>query len=252
MLLDHVPSVQIGRFGGIPIRVDLTFLLVPIALLTAIQWSALSTLAVGTGLVVAVGVVALKVAGVFCSILLHELGHCVVAHRFGMPTREIRIGGFYGLAIMAAHWRSRRAAIWILLAGPFANLLVVIWLWLLLGAPVVSATLALGKPVLVTSVQAVPELVYVLRWLLFLNVAMLVFNLLPAFPLDGGRVGRLLLERRFGVARAIKTVAGLGLIVGLWSIMGAPRYGVTLGFIGLTLLVFNFKIWAGSMPAPDD
>ena len=97
---DDIPSVVIGRFGLVPIRVDATFVIVPVAILLSMRWPLIAwpdvvlDVARGLALLIAVSL------GVLGSLLVHEVGHAAAARCFGMNTREIRIGGFYGLAII--------------------------------------------------------------------------------------------------------------------------------------------------------
>ena len=126
-----------------------------------------------------------------------------------------------------------------LLAGPAATGALVLWLWVLLGMPPIRPTLYLSKPMVQTWVLHWPFLADLLRHLFYLNLGMLIFNLLPAFPLDGGRTTRILLRPWLGDARAVAVIAFLGMIVGLWSVLGSVRYGLVLAAIGVTLIGYN-------------
>jgi Zn-dependent protease len=113
--------------------------------------------------------------GLFASIILHELGHALVARRHGLPIRRITLFIFGGVAEMEAEPERPAVEFWVAIAGPIASFLVGFVCWLLLQAAAVGA----GVPV-----------VGVLAYLASINIILAVFNLVPAFPLDGGRILR--------------------------------------------------------------
>jgi Zn-dependent protease len=114
--------------------------------------------------------------GLFASIILHELGHAVVVRRYGLPIRRITLFIFGGVAEMEAEPERPAAEFWVAIAGPIVSFLVGLVCWLLLQA---AAGAGAGVPV-----------VGVLAYLASINVILAVFNLVPAFPLDGGRILR--------------------------------------------------------------
>jgi Zn-dependent protease/predicted transcriptional regulator len=114
--------------------------------------------------------------GLFASIVLHELGHATVARRYGLPIRRITLFIFGGVAEMEAEPERPAAEFWVAIAGPIVSFLVGLVFWLLLQA---AAGAGAGVPV-----------VGVLAYLASINVILAVFNLVPAFPLDGGRILR--------------------------------------------------------------
>jgi Zn-dependent protease len=117
--------------------------------------------------------------GLFASIVLHELGHALVARRYGLPIRRITLFIFGGVAEMEAEPERPAVEFWVAIAGPIVSFLVGLVCWLLLqGAGGAGA----GVP-----------LVGVLGYLATINAILAVFNLVPAFPLDGGRILRAVL-----------------------------------------------------------
>src|SRR5918997_4043923 len=112
--------------------------------------------------------------GLFASIILHELGHATVARRYGLPIRRITLFIFGGVAEMEAEPERPAAEFWVAIAGPIVSFLVGLVCWLLL-----QAGAGAGVPV-----------VGVLGYLATINIILAVFNLVPAFPLDGGRILR--------------------------------------------------------------
>ena len=117
--------------------------------------------------------------GLFGSIVVHELGHAVVARRYGLPIRRITLFIFGGVAEMEAEPERPAAEFWVAIAGPIVSFLVGLVCWLLLQA---AAGADAGVPV-----------AGVLAYLATINLILAVFNLVPAFPLDGGRILRAVL-----------------------------------------------------------
>ena len=231
--LDDTPRLELFRLAGIPVRVDITFALVPLFLFGILQQA---PLAIAGPAFVAI------IAGVFLSILLHEIGHATVARLLGVPVGEILVGGFYGYARMLEAPRSTAASVAILFAGPLANGLLFLGFWSLLGYPEISARGYFGQ---LEPSQWIAERIWLLRAALTLtlvNLAMLIFNLLPAFPLDGGRIYRDLIATITSRASAAKIIAGLGVVVGLWSAFIGLRTDIVLMLIGAQIAIVNWAI----------
>jgi Zn-dependent protease len=243
--LSDIPAVRLGSLAGIPIFLDATFLAAIVTIFFGVVRRQFPSLA-DYGIVMS-----LVTAGVFLSILTHELGHALIARRFGLYADEIRIGGFYGLAILAGSPTRRIDSILILLAGPLANAINSILLLLALGMPTLTDSLYLGTPMFASPVTDVPVLRVSLQWLAYVNVGIVIFNLLPAFPLDGGRIARLLLGNVLADAVAVRLVAGAGLLMGVWRVFGIVSYPALL-LAGPMLVLANYAIWKGELAAPAD
>jgi Zn-dependent protease len=164
----------------------------------------------------------------FASLLLHELGHAVQARRDGMEIEGITLWLFGGVAKFTSQFPSAGAEFRIAVAGPLVSLA--------LGVVFVAAAAAAGLPEAVDGVAA---------WLGYTNLTLLAFNLLPALPLDGGRVLRSLLWlRRADFASATRTATAVsraiayGLIaLGLALLIGEGIFsGAWLAFVGWFLL----------------
>jgi Zn-dependent protease len=138
--LTDIPAVRLGRLAGIPILLDATFLAVVFTIFFGVMRRQFPNLA-DYGIIMS-----LVTTGVFLSILTHELGHALAARRFGLQAEEIRIGGFYGLAILSGSPASRIDSILILLAGPLANAFNSILLLLALGMPTLTDSFYLSTP----------------------------------------------------------------------------------------------------------
>ena len=202
-----MPSFRVGSIAGIPIKIGLSFLLVvplfawiiaaDIGLMAALlnqtfganlQASALS--AGNTPYIL--GVVA--ALGLFAGVILHELGHSVVSMRFGYDIESITLwflGGIAQMSEMPEDWRQELA---VAIAGPIVSVAVGI---ASLGAFLVVPESFAGAR-------------FVLAYLALLNIALAAFNLLPGFPMDGGRVLRALLARTRTHARATQLAANVG------------------------------------------
>ena len=220
-------SITLGRIAGIRIGINWSWLVV----FVLITWTLAAAVfpsqnpGLGDGTYVAMAVVAALLF--FLALLLHELGHAVQARREGMEIEGITLWLFGGVAKFTGPFRSAGAEFRIAIAGPIVTLLL---------AVIFVALAVAGLP---TEVDGV------LAWLGYVNVALLVFNLLPALPLDGGRVLRSLLWLRSGdLGRATRTATSvarvfayglIGLGIALFVLEGAFS-GAWLAFIGWFLL----------------
>jgi Zn-dependent protease/CBS domain-containing protein len=201
-------SLFIGRYAGIRVQIHLTFvvLLLWIGLsLYATEQSA-STALRGVGFVLAL----------FLCVLLHEFGHALTARRFGVRTRDITLLPIGGVARLERMPDKPVQELLVAIAGPAVNIVIAILLVVVLGA--------LGRPVSAESLSnadmglAGPGL---LERLLVVNVMLVAFNMIPAFPMDGGRVLRALLAMRWPYAVATARAASVGkLFAALFAVLG--------------------------------
>ncbi len=231
------PRLELFHLGGIPIRVDITFILVPIFLFSVLQQSP--------------NTFAILLVGIFLSILFHELGHATVARLFKVSVGEILIGGFYGYARMLQAPPSAIANILILFAGPLTNGAIFLLCWYALGQPEVGLTGHFGPIDPPSWLAASPWGIYAVFTLARINLAMLVFNLLPAFPLDGGRIYRDMLGSVMPRAFAIRAIALLGVGVGLWSAFAGFKMNLVLLLIGAQIAIINWAILKQPVDAED-
>lgn len=221
-------SVRAARLFGVDVKVHATFGLVLV--LGAVQWGT------GRGAAGALFGAALMLA-LFVCVVLHELGHSLVARAFGVPTREIVLLPIGGVALMGPMPRSPLRELAIAVAGPLVNVLLAGLLAPATG--VTAALLGLDAQGLVRGAGA-PSVPTFLLWLLGANVSLAVFNMVPAFPLDGGRILRALLALCLDHERATKVAAVVGQLI-----------AAALGFFGLvfgapTLLLVALFIFLGA------
>jgi Zn-dependent protease len=185
-------SPKIGRLFGIDVHLHFTFLLL-LGFIGFAYWQ--RTHQIQAALLGVAFILAL-----FGCVLLHELGHALMARRYGIKTQDITLLPIGGLARLERMPENPVQELWVALAGPAVNVAIaaVLWLWLSLSGGFASAEEfgSAGEP-------------FVQR-LLVVNVFLVIFNLLPAFPMDGGRVLRALLATRLGRRRATAIAANVG------------------------------------------
>ena len=220
-------NIRLGRIGGVEVRVNWSLLVI----FALIVWSLADGVfpsqnpGLSDGVHLAMAIVAAVLF--FASLLLHELGHSWVARREGLEIDGITLWLFGGVSEFKTRFPSAAAESRIAIAGPLVSL----------GLGVIFVLIALaGLPSAVDGVAA---------WLGYINLTLLVFNLIPALPLDGGRVLRAALWRRrgdLGWATRIATEIGRGfgylfivLGIGMFIFQGSFS-GAWLAFIGWFLL----------------
>lgn len=170
-----------------------------------------------------------------CIVMLHELGHAVVAQRYNVKVINITLFPFGGLAQMSVVPEQPEQELAIALAGPGANFLLALpgaALLLVMGFPLTSIPAANETSVLWSSVWL---------WVAF-NTVIGAFNLLPAFPLDGGRVLRAALVKKLGYLRATETAVRVGRYLAFLMIGAAifhPDAGLGFAFIAIFIWVMG-------------
>jgi len=190
-------SWPIGKLFGISIRVHATLLLL-------LVWVAVGTLLAGSTVAVAL-VDVTTIVLVFAIVTIHELSHALVARRFGCPTREILLLPIGGMARLERMPERSRDELLVAIAGPLLNIV--------LAAGLAVVLVAIGASFDPMRVASTGEMLLVR--LFWINASLASFNLLPAFPMDGGRVLRAALTTYVGAVRAtrIATMFGKGLAV---------------------------------------
>src|SRR5258705_1269393 len=183
-------SLKLGKIAGIRLYLHWTFLL----LLAFVFYVDLGE---GIGLSGAAQRV-IFVVTLFGCIVLHELGHALAARRYGISTRDITLLPIGGVARMERMPREPKQELWVAIAGPLVNVAIAAGLLLVL-----LAILAIHTRFLVSQLGFA-------RSLMFMNLFLACFNLLPAFPMDGGRVLRALLAHRLDYVRATRIAARIG------------------------------------------
>jgi Zn-dependent protease len=211
-------AMPAGKLLGVKIYVHWTFIFL-------IGWIVISGLEHNLSLDVLLKVFGLVLV-VFACIVLHELGHALVARRFGIATRHITLLPIGGIAQMESLPQKPKQEMLIALAGPAVNLVIA-----LIILPFVDA----HRLVQAESLSEIHTANFLLA-LIIINLWLAVFNLIPAFPMDGGRVLRALLAFRVDFAKATRIAALTGQAIAIVFFALGFLYSPTLVFIGL--LVF--------------
>jgi len=230
-------SFKIASAFGIPIKLDITFLLIlPVFAwligtqvglwanqLNTLWGSNLDAAALSAGLMPWI-LGAAAAVGLFVAVVLHELGHSVVAMRYGFPIESITLWILGGIAQLTDQPEDWKQELFIAIAGPFVSI------WLGIFSYAVFALLP-------DSLEATQ---FVFGYLALMNFVLAAFNLLPGFPMDGGRVLRALLARTRPFARATQIAAEVG-----------KAFAVLLGILGLfggniILIAIAFFIYIGA------
>jgi Zn-dependent protease/CBS domain-containing protein len=204
-------SVGIGSIAGTTIRIHITFLMF-LAWIFAASWAA-------EGSAAALSMLAFILA-VFACVVAHEFGHIFTARAFGIATPDVTLLPIGGVARLETIPEAPREEFLIAIAGPLVNVAIALLLVAIAGADMSAGRLAAVES---TAIPFASRLASV-------NMFIAVFNLIPAFPMDGGRILRALLGIRLGHVRATEIAATIGQWVAF-----------ALGFIGLLsnpLLIF--------------
>ena len=214
-----IKKIEIARIFGIPIKLDLSWFII----LAFITW----TLASGffpskypelnnfTYLVMGL----LSALLLFVSVLLHELSHSLVARRHNIPIRGITLFIFGGIAEMDQEPPTARSEILMAAAGPLCSGVLAL-LFLIIGN-------------FFTNVMPYAPIIGVIKYCVFINTAIMVFNLVPGFPLDGGRILRAVIWNYTGdIKKATQTTSKIGSSMGVFLIIFGFFQIFTGNFIG--------------------
>lgn len=217
-------SFRLTRIAGIDVRVHLTFFLLLVWIGLSVWEQTQSQRAVAQGMAF--------VLTLFACVVLHEFGHALTARRFGIRTQRITLWPIGGVASMERMPEDPKQEILVALAGPMVNVVIATFLWLILAA----------SDYQMPSVEQDPAALFrdtgaFLYNIMVINVVLAVFNLLPAFPMDGGRVLRASLALAMPHHEATRRAAGIGqtLALGLFilGILYNPILVVIAAFIWL-------------------
>ncbi len=214
-------SLNLGKYAGIRVQIHWTFwlLILFIVFLVYSQEGTVSDMIWSTGFILAL----------FLCVVFHEFGHALTARKYGIGTRSITLLPIGGVASLKEVPEDPKAEFMVAIAGPAVN--VVIALILLPFVPL-DAFLGQDPETLqqeLTGISADNFMFY----LFAANLALVLFNMLPAFPLDGGRVLRALLSIKMGRVRATQTAAALGKFLALAFFFIGLFYNFILALIAV-------------------
>ncbi len=221
-------SIRLMKIAGIEIDINVSWLIILVLLTVslAVSWFPVMAPHLGVGTYWALGLIASLL--LFASVLAHELAHSLVARSRGLPVKSITLFIFGGVSNIEQEPQSPGVEFWMALVGPLTSLAI----------GVVSALLAVAF-------QGITVVAAVLEYLAIANILLGIFNLIPGFPLDGGRVLRSILWAITGslrtatvwAARIGQFIAYLFILFGVWQVFtGYWLNGIWIGFIGWFLL----------------
>ncbi len=221
-------SIKIGTIRGIPIKLHITLIIA----IGIIGWSVgysvfqiaeligVDPTGISRGLESYVLGFAIAV-GLFISVLIHELAHSFVGLKMGIEIREISLWLFGGVSDMEEIPKDPNSEIKLSVVGPLTSLVIGL------------GSYALGM------FMWVPTLVFFFAYLGFINVFLFAFNMIPAFPMDGGRILRAIFAKRYSYAKATKRAADIGKGVAvIFAIIGL--------FYNIFLLLIAFFVYIGA------
>ncbi|MBX9678530.1 MAG: site-2 protease family protein [Gemmataceae bacterium] len=214
-------NLHLGRLLGIDVKIHWTFWFLPLFILFSGNTGSISV-GMHLGLLFAM----------FACVVMHEYGHALAARRYGIRTRDVTLYPIGGVANLERISERPREELVIAIAGPLVNVAIV---GVLIGVMYVKTRF---DPVFVAEGHLVLDQVDLFLTLLaWLNVGMVLFNMIPAFPLDGGRVLRALLAFKFERLRATRIAVRIGavLIFSLAFLSFFFTQSLWLGIIGMFL-----------------
>ena len=229
-------TYTLGRFAGIPISVHPSVAL--LALILVLQQGILVDRGI-PGFLLATVLVAL----LFAAVLLHEVGHALMARHFGLSVSEISLSPMGGVARIERLPQSTTVELLVALAGPLVNLAIAVALL----PPIVILAFVAGYgsvgDILRDTVSGVGPLPLLVSFSI-LNLLLLVFNLLPAFPMDGGRIFRAMLAGRLGQETGTRVAVITGQGLGAALIVAAVVWQLwALALIGAFVIVAARSEW---------
>lgn len=214
-------SLPLGRIKGIKIQVHWTFFLL-------IVWVVFLEVSRGNGLVPMLWSTVFIVV-LFACVVLHELGHSLTAMRYGVPTRQITLLPIGGLASLEKMPEDPRQELMVAIAGPLVNVAIAFALWMVLP---VDQYFAQDPDALAEQLSSINAGNFL--YLLFsANILLVLFNMIPAFPMDGGRVLRAALAMRMDRVRATRIASGLGQLAAFFFFVIGLLYNPILALIAV-------------------
>src|SRR5262252_635151 len=226
-------QIRLGRIFGIEIGLHYSWLIIAVLIATSLSghfseahpgWEATTVWA--TAIITALLF--------FAAIIVHELSHAVVARLRGLPVRSITLFALGGVAQIGKEAADAKTEFWMGIAGPIMSALI--------GAVCFGITWMLGWTFIV---EPATPMIAMLVWLGYINVGLAIFNMVPGFPMDGGRVLHAVIWWITGnAARATRTAAATGQVIAYGFILlgvlrffgGAGISGLWIAFIGWFLL----------------
>jgi Zn-dependent protease len=231
-------ALKLFTWFGIPVFLHWTFGLIFVYILWHAQSNEMSVIDTFwlTGLFMAL----------FLCVLLHEYGHALTARRYGVKTRDIVLMPIGGVARLERMPEKPIQEFVVAIAGPMVNVVIATIILILIGIFADPAYLEVlkdavlqssGEEVLDERLQEIPQLLQFALNLAATSIALVLFNMIPAFPMDGGRVFRALLSMRTGRAKATRIAAWVGQAIALMLVgYGLWSDGFMLAILGIFVI----------------
>jgi Zn-dependent protease len=214
-------SLKIAKLAGIDIFIHFSFFLL-LTWVAFIQWKLNGSIGAAFSSV-------MFILAIFACVVLHEFGHALAAKKYGINTQDIILLPIGGVARLEKMPNQPIQELWVALAGPAVNVgiaaLLAIYIW-------VTNTFTPVNQLTITTAPFVERIMGV-------NIFLVLFNMIPAFPMDGGRVLRALLATRLAYTRATRISANLGQAI-------AFLFGIIGLFYNPILLFIAFFVWMGA------
>jgi Zn-dependent protease/predicted transcriptional regulator len=221
-------QIKLGRIFGVQVGLHYSWLIIALLVTLSLvgQFSAVNP-SWGPGVIWTTAIITSLMF--FSSLLLHELSHAAVARSQGLPVRSITLFALGGVAQIEKEAENAKTEFWMAIVGPIISIVI--------GAVCLSVAWSLGwSPINEPSAPPIA----VLQWLGYINIALALFNMIPGFPLDGGRILRAIVWRITGdPARSMRIAATIGQFVGFVFIFwGIVRFfgGGNFGGLWITLI----------------
>jgi Zn-dependent protease len=218
-------ALHIGTFAGIPVKIHWTFGFI----LLLVAWIGMKDQLSAEGVLW----LFITIGSLFTCVVLHEYGHALTARRFGIQTNDILLTPIGGIARLSGMPKKPMQEFLIAIAGPMVNVVIMIitliYLWFTLDA---------GSEELLEDLIIIDSFPELMLYLFFLNLILFGFNLIPAFPMDGGRILRSLLSLRMNRLKATQIASITGQVLAVVFVLVAVFYRqITLGFIGAFVFI---------------
>jgi len=209
-------SLYIGQFRKIKVYIHWSFLvLLSFIVISQIKAGHTSTQIIWT---------VLYIFSIFACVVLHEFGHALVGQKFDVVTQDIILLPIGGMARMKKIPEDPKAELLIAIAGPMVNVII--------AGIIIVVLVVTGKTIEVLIPTVVTKETFI-KNLLYINVLLVVFNFLPAFPMDGGRVFRALMSFKFSRIKATRVAVQVGQLVAIIFIILGIYVNTWLVFIGI-------------------
>ena len=218
-------NLNLGRISGIKIKIHWTFFFL-------IAWIVFDELKRGGNMQSVLFNISFVLA-VFLCVVLHELGHALTAKRFGIRTKNITLLPIGGMASLDKIPESPRQEFLVVIAGPLVNVVIAILLYFIVP---VQEYLHLDFTEIFETLMRF-TLQNFLFYLFIVNIGLVLFNLIPAFPMDGGRILRALLALKMNRVKATQIAASIGQFIAVIFLLIGLLYNPFLIFIALFIFL---------------